>query len=74
MVEVVVPAWVSHTGEAHRAVKPVDRCIAPLVRWLVGHGVPTAGSCCGHGRHLGSIVLADGRELVVNVTSMETRR
>lgn len=43
----------------------VDACIAPIIAALNAGGVPTIGSCCGHGKEPGSILLADGRELVV---------
>lgn len=42
-----------------------DPCIAPLVKALNDGDVPTVASCCGHGDRDGSIVLADGRELVI---------
>lgn len=61
-----IPADLSHTGEARWATKPIDRCIAPLVRALNDGGVLTAGSCCGHGKAPGSIILQDGRVLVVS--------
>lgn len=41
----------------------VDSCIAGLVYALNEGGIQTVASCCGHGKCLGSIVLADGREL-----------
>lgn len=43
----------------------VDDCIAPLVDALNHSGIRTVASCCGHGRVLGNIVLADGRELFI---------
>jgi len=42
-----------------------DPCLAPLVSALNMGGLPTVASCCGHGRRPGSVVLADGRELLV---------
>jgi hypothetical protein len=42
-----------------------DPCLVPLVRALNDGGIPTKASCCGHGKRNGSIVLADGRELVI---------
>lgn len=42
-----------------------DPCLEPLVRALNDGGIPTVASCCGHGRGDGSVVLADGRELVI---------
>jgi hypothetical protein len=44
---------------------PVDGCIAPIVAALNAAGVTTTGSCCGHGAVAGTILLADGRVLVI---------
>lgn len=65
-VRVPIPASLSHTGKPRWAKKPIDRCIAPLVKALNDAGVFTVGSCCGHGRGSGAIALADGRELKVH--------
>lgn len=43
----------------------IDRCIVPLVAALNKAGIATVASCCGHGRHPGNIMLADGRELII---------
>lgn len=43
----------------------VDRCVAPIVKALNDGGVVTAMACCGHGKHEGFILLADGRVLAV---------
>jgi hypothetical protein len=64
-LEVTVPADLSHTGQDRWAVKPIDRCIAPIVQALNDGGVTTVSSCCGHGKRPGVIALADGRTLVV---------
>lgn len=42
-----------------------DPCIADVVAALNAGGARTVASCCGHGSQDGSIVLADGRELVI---------
>jgi hypothetical protein len=42
-----------------------DPCIVPLVQALNAGGVRTVASCCGHGRNVGSICLADGRVLAI---------
>lgn len=70
-VEVRVPivSGLSHTGEARWATKPIDRCIAPLVKALNDAGIFTVESCCGHGRGSGGIWLADGRELEIRAHS-----
>jgi hypothetical protein len=44
---------------------PVDACIADIVQALNTAGVVTIGSCCGHGSGPGTILLADGRALVI---------
>ena len=65
-VEVVDPV----SGEAvlweeRRETVPLDRCIAPLVVALQAAGIGTLGSCCGHGKAPGTIILADGRWIMV---------
>lgn len=42
-----------------------DPCLEPLIRALNDGGLQTVASCCGHGRRLGIVALADGRELVI---------
>jgi hypothetical protein len=42
-----------------------DPCIAPLVSALNAGGLPTTASCCGHGALPGSVLLADGREVLI---------
>lgn len=46
-------------------VVAVDSCIAPLVDALNKGGIATTGSCCGHGKNHGDILLADGRALMI---------
>lgn len=43
----------------------VDSCIAEIVDVLNRGGIVTTGSCCGHGKHNGDILLADRRVLVI---------
>ena len=62
------------TFPARWSVAPIDRCIAPIVAALVNGGVYTIDSCCGHGRGPGSIILADGRWLVVSSGRAEALR
>jgi hypothetical protein len=66
MLCVPIPAHLSHTGAARWDMKGVDRCIAPIVEALNAHGILTEGCCCGHGKIPGSIMLQDGRELVIH--------
>jgi hypothetical protein len=65
LMEVPIPAHLSHTGEARMAVKGIDACIAPIVAALNAGGIATTGCCCGHGKRAGDILLLDGRTLLV---------
>lgn len=42
-----------------------DPCLASLVKALNDGGISTVASCCGHGTHVGSVALSDGRWIVV---------
>jgi len=42
-----------------------DICIADLVAALNAANIVTVASCCGHGEQDGSILLEDGRELII---------
>lgn len=66
IVRVKIDASLSHSGTAYWAEKGIDRCIAPLVRALQEGGIDMLGSCCGHGKGDGSIILADGRVLSIH--------
>lgn len=68
LLRVPIPAYLSHTGEAFWMTKPIDACIAPLVRELIAAGIYTANCCCGHGKGPGSIVLHSGIEIVLRVS------
>lgn len=65
MLRVLVPAHLSHTGVSYWAVKPIDACLAGIVEVLNAAGIYTACCCCGHGKKTGSIILHDGRELLM---------
>lgn len=65
LMTVTIPAHLSHTGVERQDVKGIDFCIAGIVKALNAGGVKTISSCCGHGRSDGSILLADGRELII---------
>lgn len=43
----------------------IDECIQPLVKALNDAGLETVASCCGHGQRPTSIILKDGRELMI---------
>ena len=66
VIRVRISAHLSHTGEARWAEKPIDTCIADIVKALVEAGIYTDGSCCGHGSEPGSIILSDGRILDIH--------
>lgn len=72
-VRVKIPADLSHTGKAYWKVVAIDHCIAPIVEALQQAGINMKGSCCGHGKREGSIVLQDGRELVIKTNSSTER-
>jgi len=65
LLRVLIPAHLSHTGEARWDTKDIDSCIAPIVRALNDAGVHTVASCCGHGKRPGNIALGDGREIII---------
>ncbi len=52
-------------GRAKQVGIDVDACIAPIVKALNEGGIYTMASCCGHGKMPGSIILADGREIII---------
>jgi hypothetical protein len=43
----------------------IDICIADIVAALNAANIETRASCCGHGKQPGSVILDDGRELVI---------
>lgn len=61
-----IPTHLSHTGEGRFKQVGIDRCIAPIIAGLNAAGVITTGSCCGHEKAPGEIMLLDGRTLVVS--------
>jgi hypothetical protein len=65
---VPIPANLSCTGEFRWEYKPVDRCISDLVVALNSAGIFTANCCCGHGKSTGSIILHDGRILLIQLS------
>ncbi len=48
-------------------VRCIDPCIHDIVAALNAGSVPTIGCCCGHGKTNGSILLDDGRELIIKI-------
>lgn len=70
---VTVPAELSHTGQAREKQAGIDACIAPIVKALNDAGLLTVACCCGHSHRPGSIILADGREVII-APDFETAR
>lgn len=64
-VRVKMPADLDRTGEEHWRVKPIDGCIAPIVKALQKAGINMRGSCCGHDKCEGEIHLQDGRTILI---------
>lgn len=60
-----IPAKLSSTGKDKMKLCDVDSCIALIVKALNDAGITTICSCCGHEMGFGSIVLEDGRELLI---------
>ncbi len=65
-LDVILVGKFSDSGNDEWAVRPVDRCIAPIVQALNNAHVWTRFSCCGHGVQRGRIDLYDGRKLYVH--------
>jgi hypothetical protein len=64
-LNVLIPSGLSYTGKARWTIKPIDACIAPIVKALNDAGIYTVSSCCGHGKSDGEIWLHDGRILII---------
>ena len=69
VLEVTIPAELSHTGKERKKKVGIDSCIAPIIKALNEGGVRTDYCCCGHGKKDGVILLHDGR--VFRVASAE---
>ena len=65
MMDLTIPAHLSHTGADRRKLVSIDHCLAPLVAALNIGGCPTINCCCGHGERDGSILLKDYTGLIV---------
>ena len=65
LVEVKIPADLSHTDKAYWKKVGIDKCIAPIVEALQKGGIDMRGSCCGHNERNGYITLQDKRVLIV---------
>ena len=69
-----IPAHLSSTGREKEKLCNIDRCIVGTVQKLNQGGLITIASCCGHGKRPGSIILADGRELIIAKDYEEGRK
>jgi hypothetical protein len=52
-------------GRAKWKRAKIDYCISDIVKALQGAGINMRGSCCGHGKEIGTIGLSDGRRLLI---------
>ena len=43
----------------------IDSCMVPLVTALNCAGLETIACCCGHGKQPASVILKDGREVLI---------
>lgn len=57
IIEVVIPADLSHTGLPYKKNIEIDACIAPIVKALNDAGIIMRGSCCGHNKTAGEIII-----------------
>jgi len=64
-VKVKISADLSHTGESYLKNAEIDACISGLVKELQAAGINMRASCCGHGKAFGSILLQDGKKLII---------
>lgn len=47
-------------GEGYKEEVCVDKCLEDEIKYLWSNYIVTLGCCCGHGRNLGFIQVADG--------------
>jgi len=64
-VFVTIPASLSYGKGQYKKLTPIDSCITTLVAALENGNILMRGSCCGHGKGDGEILLEDGRRLVI---------
>lgn len=64
-VRVFIPKDLSSAGYLISKIKPIDKCIASIVKALDKGLIIMRGSCCGHGKKPGEIILQDGRKLTI---------
>ena len=64
-VAVTIPAELSFNNYPRKVIKPIDSCIASIVKGLEDNKVFMSGSCCGHGKNDGIILLQDNRTIII---------
>ena len=64
-VKVKIAVDLSHTGKSFWKAAAIDACVADLVQALQSANIDMRSSCCGHGKTHGSILLQDGRKLLI---------
>lgn len=52
----------------------IDICIADIVAALNAGNIVTLASCCGHNKIPGTIILEDGREIIIVQNAEERNR
>ena len=55
-------------------VQGIDFCIADIVAALNAANIETSASCCGHGVMPGSVILEDGREIIIVKNAKERNK
>ena len=68
-----LPVTLAHPKQNGQQTVHVDACIQPMVQALNDAGFQTLNCCCGHGQRPGSIILEDGREVLI-APDFETAR
>jgi hypothetical protein len=64
-IRVKISKDLSYTGKTRYKYAKIDSCIADIVVALEKSKIYMRGSCCGHGRTNGEILLEDGRILLI---------
>lgn len=64
-ITVKISADLSHTGKSYYKEVGIDSCIAYIVCALQDKNINMLGSCCGHFKNDGEIILEDVRILII---------
>ena len=73
-VRLWIPGDLSSTGAGKWKLCPIDYCIASIVTALQKAGINMRGSCCGHGKRDGEILLQDGRKIIIEREDADARQ